>query len=282
MNKPETQTIFVNALIHNNEQKVLLVRRSPNDHFLPGYLELPGGRVSAGEDLEHALLRKIAKELGVKAGLPQYYMSLAHVDRHGPYVRIAFEVAHDSKQDIVLSRNHIEYGWFGRMELKNEQVTADARKILEQYLGVIDKISVDEKTTLVIHTDGGSRGNPGPSASGFVINDQTGRELESGGAYIGITTNNQAEYSAVALALKAAQRHAGLDDALLFNIDSLLVVNQLNGLYKVKNRELWPIIQEIRELMKKFGRVQFRHIPREENTVADGKVNDILDQHAKM
>ena len=131
-----------------------------------------------------------------------------------------------------------------------------------------------------LYTDGGSRGNPGPSASAYVIYNKYDEILESGGSYIGITTNNQAEYTGVLLGLKAAQQYAGKDDAILFNIDSLLVVNQMNGLYKVKNRELWPLNQQIRELMREFGQVRFNHVPRENNTVADAKVNEILDAHA--
>ncbi len=279
MSKDVKQTIFVNALIHNAKQEILLVRRSRNDHFLPGYLELPGGRVELGENLEHALERKLIQELGVHAQRPLYYMSLAHIDGHGPYMRMVLEVAYDGSESIVLSPNHEEFVWFNPVEHQQERLAADTRQIVEKYRGGFQTQNVDKNTTLTINTDGGSRGNPGPSASAFVIYDESGKLLESGGAYIGITTNNQAEYMAVELALKAAQQFATQNDTILFNIDSLLVVNQLNGLYKVKNRELWPMNQQIRELMKHFAHVQFRHIPREENAAADGKVNEILDQH---
>src|SRR5690606_28288694 len=113
MNKSETQTIFVNALLHNREQKVLLVKRSHNDHFLPGYLELPGGRVSPGEDLEHALKRKVSQELGIKVDHPLYYTSLGRVDRAGPYVRTVFEVAYDGEEAIEMSGRHEGFWWYG-------------------------------------------------------------------------------------------------------------------------------------------------------------------------
>jgi ribonuclease HI/ADP-ribose pyrophosphatase YjhB (NUDIX family) len=279
MNHSVKQTIFVNALIHNANQEVLLVRRSRKDRFLPGYFELPGGRVELGESLEHALERKLDKELGIHAKTPLYYMSLAHIDSHGPYIRTAFEVAYDNAEPIALSPDHDEFIWFNGSDYANVHLASDTRVLVENYQGSSQTLPVDLKTTLTINTDGGSRGNPGPSASAFVIHDEAGKLLESGGAYIGITTNNQAEYTAVELALKAAERYAGLGDTVLFNIDSLLVVNQLNGVYKVKNRELWPINQGIHELIKKFGSVRFKHIPREQNIAADGKVNEILDQH---
>lgn len=275
------QTIFVNALIHNASQQVLVVRRSVNDHFLPGYLELPGGRVEPGESLEHALRRKLSQELDIGSELPLYYASLARTNRRGPYVRTVFEVSYNQQSPIQLSGAHNEYIWVDYNQIPAEKITTDAKSILEQYLGEHKTYSNKEKdTTLSIFTDGGSRGNPGPSASGYIIYNKYKEILESGGSYIGITSNNQAEYTAVLLALRAARQFAGESDTILCNIDSLLVVNQMNGLYKIKNRELWPINQQIRELMKEFKQVRFNHIPRENNTEADAKVNEILDAHS--
>lgn len=281
MNKDSIkQTIFVNALIHNASQQVLVVRRSASDRFLPGYLELPGGRVHPGESLEHALKRKLSTELAIGSEVPLYYTSLAATNKHGSYVRAVYEVAYSQADPIQLSKVHNEYVWVNYSDVPNEKITTDTQKILQQYLGERrDYFKKDENTTLSIFTDGGSRGNPGPSASAYVIYNKFNEILESGGSYIGITSNNQAEYTAVLLALKAARQFAGQADTILFNIDSLLVVNQMNGLYKIKNRELWPINQQIRELMAEFKQVQFNHIPRENNTAADTKVNEILDAH---
>lgn len=276
------QTLFVNGLIHNSEQKVLLVRRSASDKFLPGYLELPGGRVELGESLERALERKLSLELGLKIEKPMYYTSLARIDTSGPYVRVVFEVAYDERQKTTLASNYDELIWVDQNQSLDTKLASDSRKVLERYLGSLDKLlsNDDNMTTLTINTDGGSRGNPGPSASAFVISDSQGKVLESDGEYIGITTNSMAEYTAVALALKVAGSITSPESNLLFKIDSLMVVNQLNGIYKVKNRELWPVNQEIRELIKNFTSVRFVHIPREENIAADGKVNQILDEHA--
>lgn len=270
----------MNAIIHNASQQVLVVRRSKDDHFLPGYLELPGGRVLSGESLEHALRRKLSSELATHSELPLYFTSFASSNRKGAYLRTVFEVAYNQKHPIELSKAHNEYVWVDYSRIPKEKITTDARKILEQYLGVYKENNVEESTTLSIFTDGGSRGNPGPSASAYVIYNKYREILESGGSYIGITTNNLAEYTAVLLALKAARQHADNSHTVLFYIDSLLVVNQMNGLYKIKNRELWPVNQQIREEMKNFKEVQFTHIPRENNTAADAKVNEILDAHA--
>lgn len=274
------QTVFVNAVIHNASQQVLVIRRSMKDHFQPGYLELPGGRVEAGETPERTLLRKLGSELGIMSAQPMYFTSLASENNKGPYIRIVFEVSYNQQQHIQLSRAHNEYVWVDYADIPSEKIITDSKEILRQYLGEQRMYSHEEKnTTLTIHTDGGSRGNPGPSASAYIIYNKFNEILESGGSYIGITSSNVAEYTGVLLGLRAAQKFASVEDAILFNIDSLLVVNQMNGLYKVKNRELWPVNQEIRELMKQFGQVRFNHVSREHNTAADAKVNEILNAH---
>lgn len=135
---------------------------------------------------------------------------------------------------------------------------------------------VYKTTKLNIYSDGGSRGNPGPSASGYVI--LTGDEehvLERGGHYLGITTNNQAEYQAVKIALESARKFHAKE--ISFYVDSLLVANQLNGVYKVKNKELWPVHEAINTLVGEFESVTFEHVRREQNTLADDEVNKILD-----
>lgn len=127
-----------------------------------------------------------------------------------------------------------------------------------------------------IHTDGGSRGNPGPSASGFVILDSNGNTLVDKGVYLGITTNNQAEYTALKLALEAA-RKGGARDVQVF-MDSMLVVNQMKGIYKIKNRDLWPIHGAIKEIASHFDKISFTQVPRELNRLADHAVNRALDE----
>lgn len=132
---------------------------------------------------------------------------------------------------------------------------------------------------LKLFTDGGSRGNPGPSATGFVILDMDRNVIKSDGTYLGITTNNQAEYQAVLQGL----RRAGQLGARIVHVymDSLLVVNQMSGVFKIKNRELWPIHQAIKDEIAKFQKVSFTHVPREMNKLADAEVNKTLDAQEK-
>lgn len=130
-------------------------------------------------------------------------------------------------------------------------------------------------TKVRLFADGGSRGNPGPSALGFVVLDEENQLLHQDNKYLGLTTNNQAEYHAVI---------AGMEWCLSKNVreikihlDSMLVVNQMNGQFKVKNRDLWTLYESAKELSKKFRKATFTHVPREMNKLADTEVNKALD-----
>ncbi|MGC1176450.1 MAG: reverse transcriptase-like protein [Candidatus Saccharimonadales bacterium] len=124
--------------------------------------------------------------------------------------------------------------------------------------------------------DGGSRGNPGPSASGFVILDMEDSVLVDKGVYLGVTTNNQAEYTSLKLALEECHK-MGVREIEVY-MDSLLVINQMKGIFKVRNRDLWPIHDAIKQLVKQFKHVSFSHVPREFNKLADAAVNRALDK----
>jgi ribonuclease HI len=130
-----------------------------------------------------------------------------------------------------------------------------------------------------IYTDGGSRGNPGDSACAFVICRMDGTVVEKSGVYLGVATNNQAEYLGFKHGLERA-RDLGIDKIKLFS-DSQLVVNQMNGLYKVKNQELTPLHHDVKEIANSFEKISFTYVPRELNKKADGEVNRILDEQAK-
>lgn len=126
-----------------------------------------------------------------------------------------------------------------------------------------------------LFADGGSRGNPGPSASGYVLLDMKDNVIKKSGVFLGITTNNQAEYQALRFGLEEAYR-VGAREIDVF-MDSLLVINQMKGIFKVKNRELWPIHQSVQDQAKLFRSVKYTHVPREFNKLADAEVNEVLD-----
>ncbi len=127
----------------------------------------------------------------------------------------------------------------------------------------------------IIYTDGASRGNPGPAAIGAVIKDGQGRVLGTISRPIGRTTNNQAEYQAVIAALEEAIR-LGVAGVVIKS-DSELVVEQINGRYRVKNPALKPLHQRVRELRSLFQSFAIASIPRRQNIEADRLSNAALD-----
>jgi ribonuclease HI len=135
-------------------------------------------------------------------------------------------------------------------------------------------------TMVRMYADGGSRGNPGPAAGAavlFALNDDgtEGRRVGEAAKYIGIDTNNQAEYTGIIIGLQKA-----LDlgyDAVDVRLDSELAVKQLNGLYKVKHPEIAKRFLEVHNLRTKFRSVRFSHVFREQNVAADALVNATLD-----
>ena len=128
---------------------------------------------------------------------------------------------------------------------------------------------------LEIFCDGGSRGNPGPAAFGYVV-FQDGQVLQKKGGYIGVATNNFAEYTAIVEALTwLKENHKG--EELKFFLDSQLAASQLAGLYKVKDATIREFVFKIRTVEPDFSKVTYTHIPREQNKFADQMVNLALD-----
>ena len=126
-----------------------------------------------------------------------------------------------------------------------------------------------------LYADGGSRGNPGPAASGAVLYDESGEVIEEIGTFLGVATNNVAEWTALLEGLKAAVAR-GVSE-LAVRMDSELVVKQLSGVYRVKHPGLIPLHAEAKRLLRRFAQVDVRHVPRKQNAAADAVVNQVLD-----
>lgn len=134
----------------------------------------------------------------------------------------------------------------------------------------------NNNTELIIYCDGGSRGNPGPAGLGAVIYDKDKNILVEISEYLGVTTNNQAEYRAV---LKAIEKAKDLKASHLnFYLDSELIVKQMSGEYRVKNKDLLPIYTKIRQHILEFKEVNFFHVRRENNKEADRLANLAMDR----
>jgi ribonuclease HI len=129
--------------------------------------------------------------------------------------------------------------------------------------------------TYILRTDGGARGNPGPAGAGFVIEDSEGTVVRSGGRFLGVATNNVAEYEALVWGLQTALDHGV--QRIEVKADSELIVRQVNGHYKVKHAGLVPLHRTACSLLKRFASSRVVHVRREENAAADELANRAMD-----
>lgn len=285
------QHVSTRAIIRKDGKALLLRRSNGRDDILSKY-ELPGGKVGYGEQPEDALKRWVTDATGLSVQTMQLFDVITYIDRDDRDVQYVFILYLASLVSnglkMRLGQNYDRYTWEKMSDIHQEDVTESTMLLLgisQQEIqsvksavsGDSDVIKTSDISHVVVYSDGGSRGNPGPSAAGFVIMDGYDTVIHEGGMYLGITTNNQAEYHGVRLGLEKALEIGSR--TIDFRIDSLLVVNQMNDVYKIKNRELWPVHERIRELVTKFDRVTFSHVKREFNQLADGMVNKILNAH---
>lgn len=133
-----------------------------------------------------------------------------------------------------------------------------------------------DKDRLDIYIDGAARGNPGESGIGVLIREESGRTREVK-KYLGTRTNNQAEYTALITALESVKDHRNQEIHIF--TDSLLLANQMNGIWKVRHPEIRELHTRAKSLIEGFSRVTIRHIPREQNKEADRLANIAIDEY---
>ncbi|MCL2280963.1 reverse transcriptase-like protein [Candidatus Saccharibacteria bacterium] len=282
------QKVVIRAIVERH-RRILLLRRHGGRPSIAGLYELPGGSLHRGEQPIDALKRS----LQIHAGIFPESIRLCDVvsfidpdDRELQYVFIIYEVSlPENASRVTLDDEYDHYVWKSLLDIQHMMITNSTATLLSMnakqndYSGItLDNSKNDDKnTTITIYSDGGSRGNPGPSAAAFIIMDKNGSIVAQGGKFLGQNNSGMAEYIGVELALQKAIE-LGVK-VVEFYSDSLMVVNQLNGLFTVKNREFCSIHDRIIRLIAQFQRVNFRHIHREYNRMADGLVNKILDEN---
>ena len=138
-----------------------------------------------------------------------------------------------------------------------------------------------ESSKIIVYTDGGSRGNPGPAGVGVFVVGEKGQILSKYSKFLGTRTNNEAEYDAVIFALQKSKARFGKEKikeiSTEFRMDSQLVVRQLSGKYKIEAPALFPLFIKIWNLKMEFGPISFVEIPREQNEEADKLANEAMD-----
>ena len=275
------QRIRVVGLIKTDDG-VLIFKRSRGRSEAPVYWELPTGKIKFGEQPEEALVRFLSEETGLTTSSLKICDAITFLALEGASrlsnLYIVYEVKISGKMRPRLGSRYTGYKLIKDFTNASVHLNEASMSVLEISEGKIASGHISPRDTasaVSVYIDGASRGNPGPSGVGYRIVDIDGSVLEQGGEFIGFATSRVAEY----FALKNGIEHAikrGLRSVHFYS-DSLMVVNQMNGIFAVKNRDILPIYDNIQKLLVNFDSVSFTHLSRSDNQIADYEANHAID-----
>ncbi|MBO4812644.1 reverse transcriptase-like protein [Candidatus Saccharibacteria bacterium] len=279
------QRIRVVGIIRNSEG-VLVFKRNRGRSESPVFWELPTGKIKFGEQPEEAMARSLAEYTGLVASSIRLKDAITFLAPEGSsqlsnlYIVYELGVDGDAKpeprdrytaykyiKDFANSGVHLNETSLSVIDIEGEKTTSDHNYHRDTANGV------------TINVDGASRGNPGPAGIGYIIYDERGQLIEKGGEFIGFSTSRMAEYHAMR---KGVERAIELGyKTVRFISDNLMVVNQLSGIFTVKNRDIMPIYRDIKKKLDQFEAVSFTHVPRSQNAAADSEANQAIDNILK-
>lgn len=271
--------------IARKDGDILLLKRNMGRMEGEPTWELPTGKIHLGEQPEEAMTRTIYEFLGVQVkgvrlkDVTTFVALLGASRLSNLYVVYEVDLA---EEKLMPNERYTAFKYVAYSERSGELKLDDAtRAVLDIELGRGTKTPYRGVANgATIYVDGGSRGNPGPSGVGYYIVGENGDELAKGGEFIGFATSRVAEYYALKTGLEKAIE-LGLKSVRVVG-DSLMMINQMNGIYRVKNRDLVPIYDDIQRLLKNFEAIAFVHVKREQNEVADREVNLAIDRHFEL
>lgn len=282
------QRIRVVGIVRQGDTLLLLKRSRGRAEELPSW-ELPTGKIQFGEQPEEAMSQLFFEHLGVQVGDIKLVDAVTFVGMPGMSqlgnLYIIYNVSLSSEINLQASERYSAYKFVTPEEIRALKVDEATLAVLDiesnRKNGVIDNLVPENETAIIsgatIYFDGGSRGNPGPAGIGYVVIDQNGKVIKRGGEFIGFATSRVAEYYALKEACEQGVE-LGLKNVKFIG-DNLMVINQMNGVYQVKNQDLVQIHEDILKLISKFQKVAFEHVNREKNTEADFEVNKAIDEH---
>ena len=278
------QRIRVVGLIKNAEG-VLVFKRSHGRSEKPVVWELPTGKIKFGEQPEEAMARALSEYTGLVTTKLKLKDVITFVAPEGSsqlsnlYIIYELEIIGDKRpepRDRYTAYKYIKD--FATSGIRLDETSATVLNIESGKADgnqILNGQAPSGAQSITINVDGASRGNPGPSGIGYCIHDENGKSVEQGGEFIGFATSRMAEYLAMRKGVERAIER-GCKSVRLIS-DSLMVVNQLNGVFQIKNPDIIPIYRDIREKLKNFEVVAIVHAPREENTCADKEANQAID-----
>ena len=246
--------------------------------------ELLTNKIQFGEQPEEAMLRALFDFLGVHATKVTLKDAITFIAPEGASqlsnLYIVYEIILGENERLAPMERYSAYKYVSLDELAKLRVDEASLSVIdiengrESYEGVSRQATANGAT---VYVDGSSRGNPGPAGVGYYIVGTEGQIMEHGGEFIGFASSREAEYRAMKLGIERAKA-LGLK-TVRFVGDNLMVINQLNGIYEVKNNDLVQIYEDIQGMLKDFEAVGFVHVKRSQNQHADREANLAVDRH---
>lgn len=277
------QRIRVVGLVRRGQDVLIMKKAQGRTDGAPMW-ELPTGKIKFGEQPEEAVDRMLEEYLGIETteettlkDVITFLASQGSSRLSNLYIIYSVKLAEDAK--LTARERYTAYKYVCFLDdLGNYRFDEASSAVLaiEERTGVQPNYKAVANSATV-YVDGSSRGNPGPAGIGYHIVGEHGEVLASGGEFIGFATSRVAEYYALKAGVEQALR-LGLK-SVKFVSDNLMMVNQMNGIYKVKNRDVLPIYDDLQELLQNFEACAFVHVKREQNTLADQQANLAIDRH---
>ncbi len=263
---------------------VLILKRNRSRSEAPVFWELPTDKIKFGEQPEEAMARTINENIGLVATSIRLkdvitFLALEGASRlSNLYIIYEIQVGGDNKPEPKDRYNAYKFikdftnlGGIHLNEASAAVIEIEGNKIVSGHISARNTANA-----VTVHVDGASRGNPGPSGIGYCIYNNNGDLIEKGGEFIGFATSRVAEYYAMKNGISRALS-LGFK-TVRFVSDSLMVVNQLNGIFKIKNQDIMPIYNDIEKMLNGFESVSFTHVPRAQNAIADDEANKAIDR----
>ena len=279
------QRIRVVGII-KSEEGTLVFKRSRGRSETPVFWELPTGKIKFGEQPEEAMVRSLNEYTGLDAETIKLKDVITFLAPEGSTqlsnLYIIYELVVEKNLKPTPQERYTAYKFIKDFNNSNIHLDETSTTVLEIEEGKLTPNHISPRgaaNSITINVDGASRGNPGPSGIGYCIHNNSGQIIERGGEFIGFATSRLAEYYAMR---KGVDRAIELGfKTVRFISDSLMVVNQLNGIFRIKNQDAVPIYQDIRKKLEYFDAVSFVHVPRSQNLVADAEANAAIDNILK-
>ena len=277
------QRIRVVGIIKQNDD-ILFLKKNLGRADGSVIWELPTGKIHFGEQPEEAMTRIVYEEIGLRASSVKLadaitFLSLEGASQLGN-LYIVYEITVSFEQKIVLGEGYTAYKFSNNANQGTIKLNDSSLSVLEILYGRKEEKRGNYRevaNAATVFVDGCSRGNPGPAGIGYYIVADGGRVLKRGGEFIGFATSRVAEYYALKEGCEQAIE-LGLK-SVRFTSDNLMMVNQMNGIYKLKNKDIMPIYDDIQKLLENFEACAFVHVKREQNIEADAAANEAVDRH---